>query len=214
MAECTQEAFLDRVRHALGDRGEPIPLPDPREIARVVKPGSDTLKLFLTRIEQSHIQPHHVADEVALADKVAEIAASVAAKTALVPAEDIPGRERILAALREKGVQLADANEPDAAFSADMGITGAAGAIAETASVALVSGGPRRRLASLAVPVAVAVVRADQIAADLLDWAGAQPDKPPACQTLVSGPSKTADIELVLVIGVHGPREQHVIVVG
>ena len=214
MAECTQDAFLSRVRQAIGDRGEAIPLPDPREIARVIKAGTDPVKLFLARVEEAKMQPYRVAEEAGVAEKIAEIVATVSAKTALVPEEQFPGHDAVVARLREKGVQLVDVNDRDVPFSADVGITGATCAIAETASVAMISGGPRRRLASLAVPVHIAVIRADQIVADLLDWATALPADLPAYQVLVSGPSKTADIELVLVIGVHGPREQHVIVVG
>lgn len=124
MAECTQDAFLSRVRQAIGHRGEPIPLPDPREIARVIKPGTDVVELFLRRVEESKMQAHRVADEAALADRIGEIAAKVSAQTALVPEEDMPGREQIVSGLKEKGVQLADVNDRDAAFPRTWGSPG------------------------------------------------------------------------------------------
>jgi len=154
MAECTQEMFLDRIRAALIDRGEPVALPDTLEVARVVKPDADYLKLFLARVEEAKMQPHRVADEAALADKIAEIVAAVSAKTAIVPEEDIPGRAMIVAKLREKGVQFLDVNDRDAAFSADVGITGVAYAVAETASVAMLSGGPAPVRPQQATPAA------------------------------------------------------------
>lgn len=210
----SQETFLKRVSAALADRGAPVTLPDELEVARVIRGDQDIVAEFVTRAEQAKTIVHRVADEAALPDKIAELLHALDAKSAVVPDDGLPGRAEILARLQRDGVKLIDADEPDGPFVADVGVTGVEGAVAETASICLASGGGRRRLASLAVPTHIGVVRAEQIVPDLLDWAVQTPKPPPANLTLVSAPSKTADIELVLVMGVHGPRQEHVIIVG
>ena len=70
------------------------------------------------------------------------------------------------------------------------------------------------RSLSLLPPVHIAVARREQIVADLFDWFDDQQrdiHKLPACVSIITGPSKTGDIELKLVTGVHGPGEVHVI---
>jgi L-lactate dehydrogenase complex protein LldG len=180
----------------------------------VVGRGDDRVARFLLSAEQAKMMPHRVPDATAAVKRILELCQEMKARSALVPAEDWPGREEVLTALQDEGVSLADPDDRDAAFGADVGITGVAVAVAETGSLCLDSGGVRRRLASLAVPVHIAVVRADQIVPDLLDWTAAAPADMPASSVLVSAPSKTADIELTLVMGVHGPRVEHVVVIG
>jgi len=214
MAETTQEAFLTRVRQALTDRGASVELPNDLQIARVIQPNADLVETFIARAEEAKIHTYRVSDESALAAKVVEIVQACEAQSAIVPEEDIPAREQIVTCLKEKGIALFDNDDPDAAFSADVGITGIATAIAETASMCMASGGKRRRLASLAVPCHIGIVRSEQILPDLLDWAEHQTSEPPAKQVLVSAPSKTADIELELVMGVHGPKHEHVVILG
>lgn len=210
----TQEQFIARVRGALAKRGEPVPLPDDLEIARVVGRSDDVVARFLTSVAQAKMIAHRVADPAALVRLIIEITQALGARSALVPVEDWPGRDALLDALGAQGVSLVSPDDRDGAFVADVGITGVAMAIAETGSIVLTSGGGRRRLASLAVPVHIGVVRAEQIVPDLIDWANSAPGDLPATAVLVSAPSKTADIELNLVMGVHGPRVEHVIVVG
>ena len=102
--------------------------------------------------------------------------------------------------------------DPASPFDADMSVTGVHAAIAETGSLVICAEPGSPRLASLAVPVHVAVVRESQVLPDLLDWADWQQTVAASTgQVLISGPSKTADIELNLVTGVHGPGEVHVI---
>jgi L-lactate utilization protein LutC len=109
--------------------------------------------------------------------------------------------------------ELLDASDPEACFTADLGITGVELAVAETASMSVKSGGGRRRLASLAVPCHIAIVPTARIVPDLLDWGYQADSDPPANEVLISGPSKTADIEGTIVQGVHGPGTVHVVVV-
>jgi L-lactate dehydrogenase complex protein LldG len=198
----------------LVERGQPVDLPDDLELARVIGKDEDAVVVFVARAEQAGMHPHRVADEAALVAEVADLMAEVEAKSAIVPDEAFPARKAIVERLEEAGITLLDVNDPDASFDADVGITGVERAVAETASLSVISGAGRRRLASLAVPCHIAIVRADQIVADLVDWAEAAPADRPAKEVLISGPSKTADIEMILVEGVHGPGAVHVVIVG
>lgn len=100
-------------------------------------------------------------------------------------------------------------------------ISGADAAIAESGSIVVVTGPGRGRFASLIAPVHIAIVPADRIVRTLpeafeLLYAsfGRDVAHERANITAISGPSRSADIEQSLTLGVHGPKEIHVIVVG
>lgn len=89
-------------------------------------------------------------------------------------------------------------------WSAAFGVTLAQFAIAETGSLVLEAGPERNRLASLCPEVHVCLVREDAIVATLDDALAKLSSR---TSVIISGPSRTADIEGVLVHGAHGPRE-------
>ncbi len=210
----SQQSFFARIRDALAERGKPVDLPDDLQAARVISSDQDIVEVFATRVDESGMHAHRVGDEPAMLEKIVELIGAAGGKSAIVPEEEMPAREKIVSRLEERGIDLLSPDDPDASFDADFGITGVVSAVAETASLCVISGGGRRRLASLAVPNHIAIVRAGQILPDLLDFVAGAPDDMPANAVLISAPSKTADIEMTLVAGVHGPGNVHVIIVG
>lgn len=99
-------------------------------------------------------------------------------------------------------------------FQADAGVTGADWLIAETGSIVVASRPGQARSLSLLPPIHIAIAETAQLVPDLFDlFERCAPTSLPANLTLITGPSKTGDIELKLVTGVHGPREVHVILV-
>ena len=94
-------------------------------------------------------------------------------------------------------------------------VSGVDCAIAETGSLGIFFAPGAGRLASLIAPVHVAVVRRDQIVARLEQFFARVRTHlgPRSAAVLVTGPSRSADIEQVLTIGVHGTREVHVVVI-
>ena len=94
------------------------------------------------------------------------------------------------------------------------GLTSTKGAIAETGSLIVWPTVQEPRLSSLIPPIHIAIVDADKIynsfaqAMSEQQWA----EQMPTNALLISGPSKTADIEQVLAYGVHGPKELIVII--
>lgn len=92
------------------------------------------------------------------------------------------------------------------------GITRAAGAIAETGTLILTDAGTPSRLAALAPWTHIAVLRRADIFPDIAAALSAMPADPNV--VWVTGPSKTADVEGILIEGVHGPGVQAALLVG
>lgn len=100
-------------------------------------------------------------------------------------------------------------------FSVDASLTLARGAIAQTGSLILWPSREEPRLLSLTPPIHIAVVEANSFYSTFHEamtkesWAEDMPTNP----LLISGPSKTADIEQELCYGVHGPKQLIVLIV-
>jgi L-lactate dehydrogenase complex protein LldG len=92
------------------------------------------------------------------------------------------------------------------------GITAASGAVAETGSVVLTDTQTSRRLGALAPWVHIVLLRRSQIHIDIPAALAALPKDPNVIW--VTGPSKTADVEGILIEGVHGPGRQVALLVG
>lgn len=102
---------------------------------------------------------------------------------------------------------LVGSSPREAQARAEIGVTGCHGAIAETGSLALIGGPGCSPTVSLLPPVHVAIVRPEDLFDSMSTFFAARADTmaQSANCTFVTGPSRTADIELSLTIGVHGP---------
>ena len=129
-----------------------------------------------------------------------------------------------MTAVGAAGAHLVPNDNDDVLFDCEVGITDVDAAIAESGSIVVSTNG-RIRNAWITPPVHIAIVRASQIIPDLVDLFESQSDasKPDASHpdaldaastTIITGPSKTADIEGVLVTGVHGPAVVEIVLVG
>lgn len=237
-----REQFLAGIRAALAkapSREAPpsaaTPPDDVRERAGQLRnPTPERRAELLAQLERSaELQSWHfvrAANESEAAARVVEIAREHGAGTVVRTAHDVLERMSLDDALSQAGMEsvvLAEGpsgldaqRRQDTAARAAIGVTGVDAVIAETASVALV---PRRgmsRQASLLPPVYVAVATANQIVATLddvlvlrLDELG-EAEEATWYMNLVSGPSRTADIEQTLVVGVHGPGVVYLVVIG
>jgi L-lactate dehydrogenase complex protein LldG len=98
-----------------------------------------------------------------------------------------------------------------------IGITGCFCAIAETGTLVFLTGAETPTGTFLLPETHVAIVRVDQIVGSMEDAFArirAERGALPRAVNLVSGPSRTGDIEQTIVLGAHGPRRLHIVLVG
>ena len=111
-----------------------------------------------------------------------------------------------------------DADLRSIAIHAGIGVSGVDYALADTGTLVLLAHKGAPRSISLVPPIHIAIVKADQVVHgldDLFELLRSEKgvNDLGSAVTFITGASRTADIELTLVVGVHGPQELHVVIV-
>ncbi len=194
-------------------------------------PADDLVAQFRAEAQQAGAQIHHCTDSESALEAIQQVLQAHAPATVLawdLAQIGLPGLEMLL---EQQGITRLDPTvtvtgesvternarlhrlEPAAAA-----ITGADVGIAESGTLALLSGAGRGRLTALLPPVHIAVLRADRLVRGLgaaFDALRAQYGSDPLADhanlTLITGPSRTGDIEMLLTVGIHGPGELHIV---
>ena len=240
----TRNAFLDNVRRALGrPEGTPEPPVHPEataasQEAQSVDPDTSAEEL-MSRLQESAERAGWKVARVTSAQEAARYIESLArekeGRSVLRSMHPVLEGLRLEALLSGAGIEVGvmaiegDLDEADReeqrrllrqrAIEADIGVTGVDYAIAETGTAVLLPRKGVSRLVSLLPPVHVAVVQRGEVLPSLDELFTLQrrdflAGEMGSYMTLISGPSRSADIENTLVTGVHGPGEVHMVLVG
>ena len=204
-----RDVVMRRIRDALGS-APPAPGDVPREYRRAGEPVDfDPVERFVEVVADYDATVHRV-DEAGLAGALAEVCRARGAARLAVP---------VGAPWAVDGVELVADDPPLGPRDLDAldgVLTGCATAIAQTGTIVLDGARQSGRRAITLVPdLHLCVVHADQIVPAVPDAIAAVDDavREGRPVTFVSGPSATADIELIRVQGVHGPRTLDVFLV-
>lgn len=208
-----RDYILHKVRTALG-RGAGQP---PEEVppARIAIPEIDfesRVRTFFSRIEELAGKTYRAESPEDARDYVARITGGKPAVASNAPVLAECGITGL------PGVRCGFHGEPElreACSTAEFGITGSDYALADTGSIVMLSSAEEARMVSLLPPVHIAIVGKAKLLTGLDELFNVLPD--PASQTssmvVITGPSRTADIEQFLIRGVHGPGEIHVVLI-
>lgn len=222
----------DKILNTLRAARRPFPdaPPRPQDYLPVALVDSTTpdglLQQFIRIFEELNGQVFPVAGDDAARDKVIELLKSHGTRSLLawefkyIP---VPGLE---AAVRESGITIHQPEMHDEFRSetletirdAQAGLTGADAAIAATGTLIVSTAPGKGRIPTVLAPVHIVVITLDQLLPRLEDWVARQ--RAQGLETLwnsgnvcfISGPSKTGDIEMEMILGVHGPGIVQVVV--
>jgi L-lactate dehydrogenase complex protein LldG len=176
---------------------------------------SGRIALFVAMAEEVQTTVTRVASETEIPAEVARYLAAENLPAELVMAPDpaldrIPWQERPLLHIRRGRAEPGDA----------VSLTPCLAAIAETGTLMLVSGEDTPTTLNFLPDTHIVVLRAGQVVAGYEDaWdlvrarAGGDPQSWPRTVNLITGPSRTGDIEQRIQLGAHGPRRLHIVLV-
>jgi L-lactate dehydrogenase complex protein LldG len=202
-------------------RAPGVPWTPDADRADAEPPIADLPARFLEELEAVGGHGAHVATLTQAREYVLDLARAKEAK--LLVRWDAPTLRHLGAdaKLREGGTEVVVWRNledfRDVAGRADIGLTTAEWAVAETGSIIVTAAPGQGRTATLLPPVHVAVLAAERVVGtveEAIEKYAAAGEAIPSNLAFHTGPSRSGDIEQSLTIGVHGPGEVHVVLVG
>ncbi|HEV2296725.1 MAG TPA: LUD domain-containing protein [Tepidisphaeraceae bacterium] len=204
---------IEKVRRALG-RTQPLPTPPvppaiDESITRLARPDIDLAQLFMQRAGDLKMLVERVsADDVV--GRITTFLRETDCRKVALPVSKLFEELDLIEALRIAGIEATrwDRMTLDQLYDGyDCGITDVTYAVAETGSLVIKTSAGHGRGLSLVPMFHVAVIEPNQIVPDLVDLFKRLAREGAGNHVmLISGPSKTADIEMNVVTGVHGPN--------
>ena len=219
-----RDAVLGRVRKALGKEGDRSAARAAAEAHVAAKPQGprpalpmDLAARFIQRARDMASSVEEIADRREAPGAVARYIDSLELPPALAAQRAHAGVcWPEFADLDWAGAGLSIAARPTLGDDR-LGITGAFCAIAETGTLVILSGAETPTATTLLPDSWIAVVRRDRIVAGMEEAFAlirAEHGALPRAVNMISGPSRTGDIEQTIVLGAHGPYRVHILVVG
>jgi L-lactate dehydrogenase complex protein LldG len=208
----SREHVLHKVRTALArSTGQPVEEPPPVRLRVPVVDLEDRIEIFCERVEALAGKAYRARSESDARDYVAGVLAgrsAIASNAPVLQDCGVTALDGVVTGISDR-LQLRSLCENSAC-----GITGADYALADTGTLVMLASPQEARMISLLPPIHIALLARDRLLTGLDELLSILPY--PAAQTssmvLITGPSRTADIEQILVRGVHGPGEIHVVV--
>lgn len=210
----SKEKILGRLRAAQTPFKDVAPVTERLRMTPMADESPDALKAAFVRAAQGvGVTVWPCEDDTTAVDRIVELTGAAGIIAWDWDKISVTGLGEALAA---GGAVISGLRDETAKF----GITGVSAALATTGSLVIPSGAGQPRAASLLPPVHIAVVRAQQIVADLEAYfvdqraAGLEQFRASANVVVVTGSSRTADIGQELIMGAHGPIAVHVVLIG
>jgi L-lactate dehydrogenase complex protein LldG len=211
MSDIHDDPVLARVRLALG-RTAPLTTPPqppaiPEPLARLVHTSIGLPEYFAKRAQENKIGVQWTSPDELPAKLVDFLRANQCSKLA-VPASEVLERLKLPDQLSAAGFSVRRWPDMtlDEAYDIDCGITDVYAAVAEVGALVIRSSPGHGKALSLVPPVHVAILQPTDFLPDLVDlFEKLRVEGAANTTVIITGPSKTADIEMSLVVGVHGP---------
>jgi L-lactate dehydrogenase complex protein LldG len=204
----SKENILKKIRKALSE-STPLPFPKSEGNDNVFQPSQQEAEIeFAEQFTKLQGRFVYCINRQELAFQLSSLVKKMDWKKVFCLEDDL---------LQSAASQLSDRIIQTGIDTCDVSITGCECLVARTGSVVMSAAQKSGRITSVYAPIHICIAFTDQLVYDVKDALQLVKDKYgsqlPSLITFATGPSRTADIEKTLVVGVHGPKEAYVFLV-